>query len=501
MPRYGLAAALVHSKKTPQVLFSESELFALAEDVLKAAMNHFMLAPHGTSPAGLVFYKYLPAKDVNPGSKSGQVASKGYFVGPHITTSNNAAGIVKEVLNILKLLKNGQNKTYELKRSFAPMISKINAGKATMSNPRVDLLHAAFTAIASITEWKPAAYQNGNTGLIPDLPFYDSQSNGYPLYDFISLFRKMQAEGLGEEATHAKFDEKRYHRPPVFRGNYPNAPKTIGLGIVPLIASVGNWVQKHNKLHDEANAALQWMQNRPIYSVSDAETYQESFGHHLIKLALTGELYNIVLNLNRVSLIGLEDGKKFSDNKWKLFLRFFEHFLKFFNLPALQNFLSFRATYPFEFFILLKSYFMHTEKYDEALINSAVAYGKSLNKAASYAGHMEVEDDRKKGRSGRTLKEYKHRVLLELESIVQSAKTGAELIARLNTQVGRLTMWDIPEDAQAFLIAVTNDQISLEDAKNLITAFMRLNTYEGKSSTTEEVDEETLPADESVLDN
>lgn len=144
---------------------------------------------------------------------------------------------------------------------------------------------------------------------------------------------------------------------------------------------------------------------------------------------------------------------------------------------------------------------MHEGKYDERLINAAVAYGRSLNTAAYKAAKRETEEDQNKNRSGRGLKEYKHRVLLQLESIVQSAKTGPELIARLNAQVGRLTMQDIHPEAQSFLTAVANEQIQIEDARHLITAFMRLSTYQAETGSSSFEESEPMPADESVLDD
>ena len=102
---------------------------------------------------------------------------------------------------------------------------------------------------------------------------------------------------------------------------------------------------------------------------------------------------------------------------------------------------------------------MNNQKYSDDLVNAAVVYGQAINRAAYLSAKAEDEDDKRKGRASRGLKEYKHRVLLQLESIVQSAKTNAELIARLNAQVGRLTMNDIPSDAQPFLLAAMNEKI------------------------------------------
>ena len=365
------------------------------------------------------------------------------------------------------------------------------------------LLHAVFTAFAALTQLKPSAYikkretEKRNTGLFPDLPFYDPQTASFPLSQFISIFQKVQQRGEGSDAYTSDYDGKSFRRPPIFQGNYHEAPRSMSLGAVPLISAIGKWAEKQKIQRRRAEQVLLWLENRPIYSVSDAAINQERFGHHLVALALDGELHTVLKHINRVSLIGIEDGRKFNDPKWKLFLMHFDQFLRFFTKPSLQNFLAYRATYPAEFFTLLKEYFMSERKYSDELINAAIAYGRSLNRAAYISAKNEEEEDKQKGRASRGIKEYKHRVLLQLESIVQSAKVSTELIARLNSQAGRLTMQDIPADAEPFLMAVMNDKINLEDAKNLITAFMRISPFPTTTGTTEKVD--TAPPDSSVL--
>jgi hypothetical protein len=476
IPRYGLAAAIQYLEKPPFPFIKEEDLGKIVARALSESLNRFMLSP--TIKADKAHFVYLPAKEVNPGKKSGQVSANGFYSAPHIITGNNAAGIVKETKGILQLLEKGQlTKSYELKRSFAPMIAKMNAGKASMSNPKVGLLKAAFTAYAALTDLKPAAYHNGNTGLFPDIPFYDEKSDSYPLLQFIRVFQKLQRGGEGSDSLSSKYDGKNFYRPPIFQGNYHEAPRSMTLGAVPLIAAIGKWVEKQQIQRQEAEQALLWLGGRPIFSMSDGTTSQESFGHHLVSLSLEGELHKVLQNLSRVSLIGIDDGKKYGNVKWKLFLMYFDQFLRFFTRASLQNFLAYRATYPAEFFTLLKTYFMNDQKYNDDLINAAVIYGQAINRAAYLSAKAEDEDDKRKGRASRGLKEYKHRVLLQFESIVQSAKTNAELIARLNAQVGRLTMNDIPSDAQPFLLAVMNEEIEMEDAKHFITAFMRLSPF------------------------
>jgi DNA-binding XRE family transcriptional regulator len=502
MPRYGLAAALQYLDIVPSPNFTQEELGKIAHTVLKESLSRFMLGPNVQH--GKVVFTYLPGDRVDPGKKSGQVSSNGYYNAPHIITGSDAAKIVKQTKElILQLEKKKYNSNYKLKRSFAPMVAMINAGKSSLADPKVELQMAAFTAIAALTELKPAAYikkkatDKRNTGLFPDLPFYDPHTASFPLSQFISIFQKVQQRGEGSDAYTSEYDGKSFRRPPIFQGNYHEAPRSMSLGAVPLIAAIGKWVEKQKIQRRRAEQVLLWLENRPIYSVSDAAINQERFGHHLVALALDGELHTVLKHINRVSLIGIEDGRKFNDPKWKLFLMHFDQFLRFFTKPSLQNFLAYRATYPAEFFTLLKSYFMNEQKYSDELINAAIAYGRSINWAAYISAKNEDEEDKRKGRPSRGIKEYKHRVLLQLESIVQSAKVNTELIARLNTQVGRLTMQDIPADAEPFLLAVMNDKIDVEDAKHFITAFMRVSSFNANSNTAE--NEGMAPPDSAAL--
>lgn len=139
-------------------------------------------------------------------------------------------------------------------------------------------------------------------------------------------------------------------------------------------------------------------------------------------------------------------------------------------------------------------------KYDEHIIKSAVAYGYSLNLAAYKAAKREEEDDESKGRTGRGVQEYKHRTLLQLESIIQSATGSQDLIARLNSQVARLTMEDIHSDGQDFIEAVVNERIDWTDAKNLIMAFMRLRGTQRKKEEDHADDEMDYDPDDSSSD-
>jgi hypothetical protein len=127
---------------------------------------------------------------------------------------------------------------------------------------------------------------------------------------------------------------------------------------------------------------------------------------------------------------------------------------------------------------------MNEGKYPEEIIRAAVAYGETLNRATYRAAKKEKVDDKKRGYKGPKLEEYKQRNLLQLESIIDSANNNQNLIARLNSQAGRFTPWDVDIAAKPFLQAVMNDKMIFQDAKDIIKAFMRLSTYDPSKAET-----------------
>ncbi len=481
MPRYGVAAGMVlkgiHSLPHPA---DRATLWDLAKEVLPQMLDYVMLGPNPTVDLETIRYQPIGRKELNPGKVGGQTSGSGFFIAPHILSSQNAADIVKEVEGLCEALgKDDKESNYELKKSFAPMIAKINAGKKSMSNPKIDVLKAAFTAIATMTKLKPAAFIKdigdnfGNAGILPDLPFFDYDMSSYPIVEYVELIKEIMSHGLGDAFT-AKAEKSKFNRPKVFYGNYMHAPQTLALGSLSLVAAIGRWLEEHHDLYGKTSKVLDWLSDRPIYIVSYIGTQQERFGHHLVDLTLKGELYSLVQKVSWVDLIGIQSETKFSNPKWQLFIRSFDHFLRFFDESSWQNFLMHRATYPIEFYHLFKTYFMKPGKYSEELIESAVAYGKSLNRAAYIAG----KENAGKDASPKSVTESKQKVMLTLESIIQSAETNQELAARLNAQVGRLTFQDIDSRASLFLKEVANDKIECEEAKHLITAFMRLSSYD-----------------------
>ena len=499
-PRYGVAAAMVSQNEYLTDFSDSTALIKLAAKALRAGMNAYSLRTLGDPKTEIkLSFTYLFAADVNPGSANNQSSKSGYFLAPHVLTSNNAAEAVKEVRQLLQLLDTkdvNPAKPYELKRSFAPMISKLNNGNASMANPRVGLLEAAYTAVATLTDLKPSVYaphkkdEFCNFGIIPDLPLWDEEDKTHrPLIEFVKVFQDLSKtyEETGKYTAAVNPDKKAYVRPGIFFGNYPGAAKGGTLGAVSLVAAIGRWARQQNTLmlgnptDILGRKVLMYLANRPLYIVSYEVIRQESFGLHLVSLALHNDLSDINRALNAVRLVGVDAKDKYKSANWQTFRLMSDRFLRFYTPASFQDFMAFRAEYPYSLKPLLEHYMtQQSESLSREIIQSARAYGESLNSSAYRAAKDERDDDEAKGRKGRSLSEYKDRVLTQFESTIGSAKSSAALLSQLGTIAGRLTHREIKPEAGEFMEAVLTGDISLEQAKNLITAFMRLSTFKSK---------------------
>jgi hypothetical protein len=360
-----------------------------------------------------------------------------------------------------------------------------------MSEPKASLLEAAFTVIATLTEFKPASQVIGSKGvanstIIPDLPLIDGDS--HPLIDFVLLFADLQfkIDADYKEAKSPFFSEidpkdRKYRRPPIFRGNYPNAPRDGSLGAITLVAAIGSWAKEHEPFRGDNRASyatrvLDLLAQKPHYVVSYEEFRQESFGHHLVNISISEDLPELIRAAQKAKLHGVE---KMDDPKFKLYKFFFDRFLQKFSKATFRDFLATRAEYPSKLSPLFEQYM--TSEYNQLspeLIKSARAYGKSLNRAAYKTAKKEETEDTNSGRKARPLQEYKNRILIQFESTILSAKSPTALLSQMNIITGRLTGLEIDNEAELFMITVAawpDENLSL--AKELVTAFMRLNSY------------------------
>ncbi len=515
-PRYGFAAALVQTSRQLEEINTYQDVTNLAIEMLQYCLNRFSVFTNddpASEATQELHFDYVPAEKLNPGNANGQTAKKGYYTAPYILIPDKASDTVKETKGLIKKLQAVKTeidlyKSTELKRSFAPLTAKVNNGNQSANYPKTSLLQATFTAVATLTELKPSVYlqyEKGdycNAGVIADLPLIDHRGTNL-LRDFITLFGRMKASS-GDRTMIAKLDakNKKYRRPLLHQGNFPNRPVDYSLNSVSLMAAIGEWVKANPKSIedtgiDRVKEILHYLADRPLYIISYEFARQERFSHHLVDVAFSTSIPDIQKAIYLSTVFGVE---KKDDPKHKLFRTAGTHFLQFFNKASFQDLLSFRAEYPPDLLPLFEDYFKTSEfmadtKINTEIISSAKAFGQSINRAAYFAAKKEKEDDEKSNRKGRTLDEYKARILTELESRVDSATSHLQLLHQICVTVARMTGRDIDSEADVFMEAVAQSDdsvITLQQAQHLITAFMRLRSVKSKPST----DSGTSPSEE-----
>jgi hypothetical protein len=199
--RYGFAVAAWIAKKKPEELFGDEEMLGktLMEQI-ENELEHFRFetANDPKIDLELVFQPihFLTLKADSKLVQSAGLASQGKFLAPHlITTDGDASGTFANAIEMLTLLQKGisLHSSYELKRSFAPTNSKLNNGKASLSNAKVSLFEAACTLITTLTRHKPAAWIRGsnNSAIIPDLELSE-------LRKFLNIFAEISKSETNE---------------------------------------------------------------------------------------------------------------------------------------------------------------------------------------------------------------------------------------------------------------------------------------------------------------
>lgn len=505
-PRYGLAAAIVDQDVLDwkDILSDTDRLLETARVAIKGAMNRFRI--HTASDldnAKTLQYRYLGAEDI----EKGQGAEDGYYVMPHVITTDRQRGnTIQAVWNMLDRLDPpvNLNRTDKLQRSLSPFAAKLNAGSASLSDERTDVLEAAFSLVASITPLKPATQVDfTNQAMIPDLDLAG-------LITFVRLFQRMQRTETGNGLTLTRKENSNRKRPPIFDGNYPDAPGSPAFGPVGLMGAIGQWMKRADRQADEqkkARETLDAMKGRSIYLVSyDGNLMrQEYMGHHVTRLAKNYNLPKIIQSLYRIRFYNADHNKPDSNTR-ATFFRLASRFLQLYTKPAFKDFLAYRAIYEANLSPIIEEFFMEEYKIAPGIVKSARAYGAYLNDVAYYAAREEVDENKERddGGTGRDIYDAKTRVLAQLESTAMSARRPSSLFAQINVMAGRMSGRDVPAEAERFMEAVQTGEVEFDEAKDLVLAYMRLRKDTHDSSAqdgAEASDEDTdaAPSDEEGL--
>lgn len=415
---------------------------------------------------------------------------QGLFLAPNIMSKDKFSRFIwKEGNTLLTALKKDTiNKLDDISMSVAPVAGEYLSfsiqGNIGRGNPKVSIYEQGLSAVTTLTPYKPCLqYRIDKRGMpemfnvcfIPDLPIEE-------LKGFIRFFKLMlktetandlmygnvvsikTGKGNAEKIT---YEAK---RPLIYRGNFPNPPRSSALGSVALLGTIGEFV-KQSQYSEQAKAVLESLKEATMYLVKYGGASTFTYNHHVIDLAKEGRLRNIIDSLYYSKLFN-QDRRSSSNSEYQKFDLFTSRFLQLFNHAAFKDFFAFRAEYPKEVTILFNTYFIKMEKIDPTIVSSARALGKWLNKVAYFTAKAEV----KVGTSNywEELRRVKSKALIELESSTFSAKSGDALIAQAVTRAGRLSGLDAPEAAALYMEKTASGELPLENAKNLLIAFSRL---------------------------
>jgi hypothetical protein len=485
-PRYGLAAALVQSeagREWKDLLDQPDALWTAAREAIREGLQRFRVHTNGDLDSDRELqYRWLSNDELESG---GQKADDGYYIAPHVVISDGQAhNLIPKVRSMLEELQQKEvdpQSSVEMKRSFAPFTAKLNQGTKSLSYLKSTRLEAIFSLVATLTPLKPAAQVDfTNQVMVPDL---DLPS----MMRFVALFNRMTKSEMRGGLTRKRREGSQRKRPPLFDGNYPDAPPGNSFGPIGLMAAIGEWGSRAGETR-WAGEVLEALAGKPIYLVSyDGDLMrQEQVGHHAERLAKKFDLASIVKDLYDVDFYKPEDNQLDSKNRQE-FYRMASRFLRLYTPSAFQDFLAYRVQYHASFSQILSDYFMKQQEIDSGIVQSARAYGAYLNSVAYHIAREEVEEnEEQEGEgTGRSLYEAKTRALAQLESTAMSARRPSALFAQLNVDAGRQSNRDVPAEAERFFEATNTGEISPDVARDLVLAYMRLRSGDASAENTE----------------
>lgn len=415
---------------------------------------------------------------------------QGIFLAPNVMSKDKFSRFIWKEGNTLltELKKDTTNKLDDISMSVAPVAGEYLSfsiqGNIGRGNPKVSIYEQGLSAVTTLTPYKPCLQyridkrgmpEMFNVCIIPDLPVEE-------LKGFIRFFKLMLKTETANDLMYGNVvstktgkgntEKITYEakRPLIYRGNFPNPPRSSALGSIALLGTIGEFV-KESKYSEQAKRVLESLKETTMYLVKYGGASTFTFNHHVIDLAKEGKLKAIIDSLYYSKLYN-QDRRSSSNSEYQKFDLFTSRFLQLFNYAAFKDFLAFRAEYPSEVTILFNTYFIKMEKIDPTIVSSARALGKWLNKVAYFTAKAEVKAGTPK--YWEELRRVKSKALIELESSTFSAKSGDALIAQAVTRAGRLSGLDAPEAAALFMEKTASGELPLENAKNLLIAFSRL---------------------------
>jgi hypothetical protein len=474
--KYGQAIIMTHFNLSNEEDISTDHIKYL----LESCLDKFRLEPtgefRGKTTARFDFVRKAEGK-----------AENGSYLSPFILTNND---LFKEIEFLIE--QNDFTKVEKVKKSHTSLTSDFT-GYSARKFAKLTRRDLAFCCITSATSQKPSMYvQNGrniyHVGIIPNF-----EKNEYYV-NFINLFQTMNndTEGLLYGTVYKEVNKKgeikkeKPNRPKIFKGNFPNAPKSSSMGALAILGAIGFWARRAEQIN-WANDVLDSLKKTSIYMISDNKFETFSYNEYVVELAKpsTNTLNSIIDSLyftilfNKGKRDKSQEKEKNNEHEYHKFDLFASRFLQLFNRSAFKDFLAFRAEYPNKLEELFKTYFIKMEKISPAVVQSAREFGKWINLVCYKIAQAETD-----GNNPEKLRERKAKALIEIESSILSARDGAMLIFQAITKLGRAYGLDAPHEAELFMSQTATGEISLENARHLLIAFSRVkNKYEPRKAT------------------
>ncbi len=431
---------------------------------------------------------------------------QGIFFSPNIISSFKESRHIWNKSHYLleELPKNLLEKLEDVSTSIAPLTGEYLSfslnKKIGRGNPKITLKDQGLSAITTLSPIKPCLqYRIDKKGkpdmynvcIIPDIPLNELKS-------FIQVFKRLRSSGtdgdlmvgnvLPKTTGKGKTENITYEaKPPlIFKGNFPNPPRSSALGSIALLGAIGE-LAKEAQDSEQVRLVLESLKNSTIYLVKYGNATSFTYNHHVIDLAKAGKLKTVVDSIyySELALHGKRNRKDLKPqeknalvSEYQKFDLFTSRFLQLFNHAAFKDFLAFRAEYPNPVTILFNTYFIKMEKIDPTIVASARAMGKWLNQVVYFAAKAEVKENSKNYKE--ELRKEKAKGLTEIESSIFCAKSGTALIAQTITRAGRLSTTEAPNESALFIDKTNTGELLLDDAKNLLIAYSRLNPYAKK---------------------
>lgn len=259
--RYGRAVALHRNRLTSQDALTPEAL----RKTLRMELSFFRVRPKDIQDE-VVHYKYTEIEKGNP--------PEGIFLSPHVICTDLSAN--KTWAAVTKIIK----PSYLTKETIRLMDSATMSTLPTSGEfltfggsdtgrgkPRIITEDIAYGMITTLTPLKPALQAGEkleNYCILPDLPLDI-------LLDFVAVFEQMCRQRIGSNAMERKKEKDgSFKRPPIFKGNFPNAPKSGVMASIALLGAIGE-IAKESPFSKRAERVLDALKGGTLYLIKYGE--------------------------------------------------------------------------------------------------------------------------------------------------------------------------------------------------------------------------------------